>query len=262
MSNEQRRQNYNTLRAIGFTKEEANRLKGSSEEKIWSLVTQRETKVQEIRQEWAKKSEQSGGIRYQDRDAVQARRRENYKALRDAGYSPSEANKLKGAHQIKVQALIDKKQGKSIGTIHKNIKQSLIQAGIKPDIAEKLKTQPVDKLQRLLVSKNDPTAIRGSEIKKPRGIQYAPVSQADKRYLSEYTYKISYMVKNKDGSKEEKWITLTSPDKMSKRAVIEEARNILFESAGGDDDDSHYSSNGGTILVSTITISEAYYNDM
>ncbi len=260
MSNDQRRQNYNTLRAIGFTKEEANRLKGSSEEKIWSLVTQRESKVQELRQEWAKKSEQSGGIRYQDRAAVQARRRENYKALRAAGYSPSEANKLKGAHPIKAQALIDKKQGKSIGTIHKNIKQSLIQAGVKPEAAEKLKTLSVDKLQRLLVTK-EPTAIRVSEIKRPRGIQYAPVSQADKRYLSEYTYKISYMVKNKDGSKEEKWITLTSPDKMSKKAVKAEARAILSESAGGDDD-SHYSSSGGAILVSTITIAEAYYNDM
>lgn len=264
MTNEQRRQNYQTLRAIGFTKEEANRLKGASEDRIWQLVTQRESIIKELRQEWQQKQEKSGGLKYQTREQVQERRRENYKKLREAGYSAKEANKLKGSHEIKTQYLIDKKQGKSIGTIHENIKKNLQKLGVSQKDANKLKNIPIDQLQRI-VTRATATGKRidTKGIQRPRGIQYSPVSEADKKYLSNYTYKVSYQTKDKNGNKVTKWITITSPDKMTKKAVKAEARDILSGADGSYDivEMDTYADDDAVILISTITIEEAYYND-
>jgi hypothetical protein len=265
MTNDQRRQNYQTLRAIGFTKEEANRLKGASEDKIWGIVQQRETMIKEIRSDWQKKQEKSGGLKYQTRDQVQERRRDNYKKLRDAGYSAKDANKLKGSQEIKTQYLIDKKQGKSIGSIHENIKKNLQKIGISAKDANQLKNVPVDQLQRIVTRVTEPgKRIDTKGYSKPRGIQYAPVSEADKKYLSNYTYKVSYQTKDKNGNKETKWITITSPDKMSKKAVKAEARDILSGDGGSYDfaDVDSYADDDATILISTITVEEAYYNDL
>jgi hypothetical protein len=264
IDNEQRKQNYKLLRDIGFTKEEANRLKGGSPDKIQQMARDRDRILNEVRQQIEAKRSQAGSeLKYQSRDQVQERRRNNYDSLRKAGYTPAEANKLKGGQSVKIQYLVDKKLGKSDATIKEDIKKELIRSGIKAEDARRISRLPVNQIQRTIVqAPNITAAVKKLEHvtpKAPRGIEYKPVSEADKKYLSNYTYKISYLVKQPDGSKKEKWITITSPDRMTKKAVKQEARDIIDEAAEAED--STYSDDGD-ILVSSISIDEAYINDL
>lgn len=94
------------------------------------------------------------------------------------------------------------------------------------------------------------TRIETTRIPKPRGIQYKPLSQSPKEYLSNYTYIISYDVK-KFGGKERQFVTITSPVKLTKKEVLQDFWDNIQDEEG----DKY---NTETIIKGSITIDAAY----
>jgi len=99
-----------------------------------------------------------------------------------------------------------------------------------------------------------------------KGIEYENAAEAERNYLSEYTYVITFdrvitIDKDtgeilKEEQREKDYITITSVTPMEEDEVIEEAWEYLYNDSG--EADERYSG-GGEIIPDSIGIDIAYY---
>lgn len=169
---------YQLARAAGFNSSEANKMKHWSEARINNAIKDKE-KAEKAEKARVKRNEQ---------------RRENYRKLREYGYTPNEARKYK-----------------SSGT-------------------ERMKFLTQD-------------------------IKYIPPNEMIKKFLSDYTYLLSYKTKDKDGNIMEKFIYITSTKKMNPAQIKQEAIEKVFENEANS---SIYE--GAAVLYHTIQIERAFTN--
>lgn len=177
-----RQERYRQAKAAGFSTKEANKMKHWGAGKLDAAIKDKERTIE---------LEARAAAREASRIERNERRRENYKALRAAGYTPEQARRFK-----------------STG-------------------AERLKTLTQD-------------------------FNYLKPSDTVKNYLSNYTYLIKYQTKDKDKNITEKFIYITSGNKLSRGEVMREAMEVFMDEGN----DSIYE--GAAVIYSSIEIVAAY----
>lgn len=169
-------------------------------------------------------------------------RKQKYKKLLDAGFSAKEASKLRDAKMDKIDTLINakkealysaevetyKSKKASSDEVRRLKYETARKAGFNSKDARVLSKLNIDKYKEALNSKVIPD-------RKIVGIQYQDISTSPKQYLSKYTYKVSFHRKERDHrgrwvAGETEYITITKMNKLTKREVLQIARNILLNS--------------------------------
>lgn len=156
-------------------------------------------------------------------------RSQQYQRLRSAGFSSSEANRLKGASQIKID--------------------QAIRSGVMPEKDQRKITQ----------GSSAPISSRGYKDQKPpappkehhaRTVDYKDMTDLEKEYMQEFNFIVSYKVK---GDEEPHYITITSSRDLYKYEVINAAKEILKQDQSG-----NY--NGQKIIYNSINVEECIVN--
>ena len=108
----------------------------------------------------------------------------------------------------------------------------LKQIGFSTEDAKRLRGASIEKINKAMVEKVAPPKSERHAAIRLIGIPMIDIKEADKAYLSRYTYKVTF--KRKDGTID--WITITNNKKLSKRAIRDISREIIIEdiSDGGD----------------------------
>lgn len=178
-------------------------------------------------------------------DPRNQRRKENYAALRAAGFSPSEADRIKGARQDIVEHAIRTKQLPEVNPVKQAASKGLskAEAGI-----TKTKVQSWEQSFRQWRGQGPAVGAR------PR-VQYVNVLETEgvPNFLSRYSYTMSFWTVDAEGNRVQKIITITSDTELNKADLVEEVRNdILPRNA--------QKYKGSKVLVSTIQREKAFYN--
>jgi hypothetical protein len=142
------------------------------------------------------------------KDKHRVDRNAQYQALRDAGFSSAEANRLKGASPEKVAAAIRS------GALPEKVVSKITQGYNAPPTSKGYKEPPAPK----------PTG------HKARGLEYRHVEDHEKKYLDRYSFVVSYRYKRSDTTL---YITITSPTNMYTYEVLEAAAATLQENSTG-----------------------------
>lgn len=148
--------------------------------------------------------------------------KENYRRLREAGFSATEAARYRGASQAKIAKAIEQKRLPDIDIVKQ---------------AARIRPKPeVRKYHKGKIKDTD-----YKTVKKPETYGY----------LSKYTYVMSYVVVDKEGAAETKYITITSNDKMTKKELRQKAHEIITKM------ETSYKNRG---VQGSIELVEAYHN--
>lgn len=149
-------------------------------------------------------------------------RTENYKRLRDAGFSVQDATRFKGSSPDKIETAIKNKRLPPINPV----KQAVSYGRKKDEVSEKR----IKKFQEFYdwwkTGSNKPY----EEYKEIKGrIQYEKVEEGvTYKYKSNYTYTISYEVRIKGQPNELKYVTITSDTKRSKKFLKDWVVEVIF----------------------------------
>lgn len=123
----------------------------------------------------------------------------------------------------------------------------LKQIGFSTEDAKRLRGASIEKINRAMIEKvAPPKSERHAAIRKV-SIPMIDIKEADKAYLSKYTYKVTF--KRKDGTID--WITITNNKKLSKRAIRDISREIITEDA--DDGGDRYGADS-VIIIGSINV--------
>jgi len=174
-------------------------------------------------------------------------RRENYKKLREAGFSKQEADRFKGSKPDQVTAAIRVKQLPPVDPV----KRAASRGQKKETIKAKDRTS-YTKLRRAWEKVTRPAMGVPPQPMSGR-IQYTQVEPPlTMNYLSNYTYKMAFMVRHPDGNYEWRYITITSDEMETRRNL----RNIVIQEVFGDlENQGKYDTRP---LISTLTLVEAF----
>jgi hypothetical protein len=155
------------------------------------------------------------------------RRKETYNILIKNGYSSQEARRLR---DVGIKKLAELTQQKNEGQKKKINIDKVIK---KVEKVKKPKTKDKNK-------------------RKYDRLQYKPLDQANKKYLLKYKYHyiVRYEVKV-GGEKLERFFTLSTIKKLSKKDVIQEFREAF-------DEDNRNNYQGEELIIGSIQIVEAY----
>lgn len=159
-----------------------------------------------------------------------AQQKENYKALRAAGFSTQEASRLRSASQAKVDAAL------RTGTRPAPISERARAAGKHEKFNTTETTHPYG-VHKGRIKAEDYTRMGEGEVK---------------MYYSRYAYLMEYVVRMKDGTPETKYLTITSDTKLSKKELKAEVVERC-----NDPDEGEYE---GVLVKSSVQLVEAYEN--
>lgn len=155
------------------------------------------------------------------------RLRANYERLKQAGFTSAEARRFRGASEEKIRAAIARK------------------------------TLPEKSLHHVMARKDtarEPLGIPPQTIQKGR-IQYDRENHIFlTEYSARYNYVVAYQVRNPDGSKEWKYLTVATDNKLTKKELMRKIRGDYF---GNIDNLTKYVSKP---LLSSIVLTHAYEN--
>lgn len=157
-------------------------------------------------------------------------RRAQYRALRDAGFSSTEANRLKGASPDKVRDAIQ------AGRLPEKVQSKVTMGPSAPETSKGYRP---------------PKEVKPKEREhRARGIEYKNVQDHEKAYLSRYSWVVSFRNKRSD---KQQFITITSSNNLYGYEVLAEAVAVLEANAN-----SKY--NTRAIAWSSLKIEYAVYN--
>lgn len=132
-------------------------------------------------------------------------RKENYNKLRAAGFSVHDANRIKGASQQKINAAIQSR------------------------------SMPEKNINKITMGPTAPKTSKGYREPKPapqhtgrqphaRTVDYMPMQELEKGYLSNYNFVVSYRLK---GDPEIHYVTISSQQDMYKKDVLAQAAEYI-----------------------------------
>lgn len=170
--------------------------------------------------------------------------RENYKKLRDAGFSAKDATRMRGGSKEYLERAINIRQAPPI-----NPYKQAARTGKK---VTKKQIQKYESAKKRFIKEAQYPIIGIPPTKTIEGIiTYEPASKAKLDYLSKYTYIFAYKVKHRDGLREWKYITVTSEYRYSKEMLLDDLRKIFNEN----DNLSKYQAK---VIFSSIVLVSAY----
>ena len=174
-------------------------------------------------------------------------RRENYKKLRAAGFSPREANRWKGSSAAEINRAVKNRQLPPVNPV-----KQAASKGKKKETINRKTARSYSSEYKKWVQKADHNII-GIPPRTMKGrITYESVNPLTFNYQSNYSYVMAFQVKHPDGSREWKYITLVSSTPKTKKELDMELRQDIIANY---DNMTRYES---TPLVSTITLVQAF----
>lgn len=181
-------------------------------------------------------------------------RRQNYRRLREAGFSAKEADRVKGSSSEYINKVVKNKKLPPVNPIKQAASFRKPSSTIPAKTLEKY-ARELKKHQRAVKAK--PKIILGIAPEPMKGrITYQPVSAMTYDYQSRYSYLMAFQVRHPDGvTYEWKYVTLVSYDPKTKEQLKEEVKEYVFA------DKQNQSKYDSTPLVSTIVLVEAYKRD-
>lgn len=182
------------------------------------------------------------------RDERNKRLRENYKKLRAAGFSSAEATRYRNAKPEHIEAVIRARKLPPKDPFRSAYGAGRKKETVKPEQAKKYQ----EEIKTFFKPKKDKDLPEGFVEIKGRIVYQDAKSHPLVKYLSNYTYVIAYQVKHKDGTKEWKAITFTSPKKMTKAELWDSIENEIFN------DPAKRSRYDSTVIRSSYTLIGAY----